>query len=150
MSEVMPFSSLDAHWHQRAGQVAQLFASVPVAPGACILTMLGQSSAQTAVLWACAQAQVQAVVMPADAAQQAVAQVIAQHQPSVVVCASGVFGWVSKLAFVAGTAAVYTCGEAQEGTLLDRAVHFDIKSHALPPHTMPSVLRYDAKGVAQA
>jgi len=49
---------------------------------------------------------------------------MAEIKPAVVVCAPEMFGWMSKLAFLNGAAAIYTCGEAGEGTLLFRASHF--------------------------
>jgi len=46
---------------------------------------------------------------------------IGNAEPAVVVCAGADFGWVSKLAFKAGTRHVYTLNEDRSGTLLDRA-----------------------------
>jgi malonyl-CoA/methylmalonyl-CoA synthetase len=42
-------------------------------------------------------------------------------EPSVVVCAPKSFGWVSKLAFEAGVAHVFTLGDDRSGALLERA-----------------------------
>ncbi|HVZ43430.1 MAG TPA: malonyl-CoA synthase [Ramlibacter sp.] len=44
-------------------------------------------------------------------------------EPAVVVCSPGDFGWVSKLAFAAGTRHVFTLGDDRTGSLLDRAAH---------------------------
>ena len=49
---------------------------------------------------------------------------IADAQPSVVVCTGANFGWISKLAFKAGTAHVFTLNEDRTGTLLERASQF--------------------------
>ena len=46
---------------------------------------------------------------------------IGNAEPSVVVCSSKNFGWVSRLAFQAGTQHVFTMNEDRSGTLLDRA-----------------------------
>lgn len=48
---------------------------------------------------------------------------IGNAEPSVVVCAGKNFGWVSKLAFKAGTKHVFTLNEDRTGTLLERASH---------------------------
>jgi malonyl-CoA/methylmalonyl-CoA synthetase len=46
---------------------------------------------------------------------------IGNAEPAVVVCAGKNFGWVSKIAFKAGTPHVFTLGDDRSGTLLDRA-----------------------------
>jgi malonyl-CoA/methylmalonyl-CoA synthetase len=63
------------------------------------------------------------VYLPLNPAYQAseLEYFIANAEPAVVVCAPADFGWVSKLAFKAGTRHVYTLGEDRAGTLLDRA-----------------------------
>jgi malonyl-CoA/methylmalonyl-CoA synthetase len=47
---------------------------------------------------------------------------IGNAEPALVVCAGKNFGWVSKLAFKAGTRHVFTLNEDRTGTLLERAV----------------------------
>ena len=44
-------------------------------------------------------------------------------QPSVVVCTTRNFGWVSKLSFTAGTGHVFTLDDDRSGSLLQRAAH---------------------------
>ena len=63
------------------------------------------------------------VYLPLNTAYQAaeLEYFIGNAEPAVVVCAPADFGWVSKLAFKAGTRHVYTLGEDRTGTLLDRA-----------------------------
>ena len=63
------------------------------------------------------------VFLPLNTAYQAaeIEYFIANAEPAVVVCAGKNFGWVSKLAFVAGTQHVFTLNEDRSGTLLDRA-----------------------------
>jgi malonyl-CoA/methylmalonyl-CoA synthetase len=46
---------------------------------------------------------------------------IGNAEPAVVVCSKKNFGWVSRTAFKAGTAHVFTLDEDRTGTLLDRA-----------------------------
>ena len=48
---------------------------------------------------------------------------IGDAAPSVVVCSGSNFGWVSKLAFQAGTPWVFTLNDDRSGSLLARAVH---------------------------
>ena len=63
------------------------------------------------------------VFLPLNTAYQAseIEYFIGNAEPAVVVCAGKNFGWVSKLAFLAGTKHVYTLNEDRTGTLLDRA-----------------------------
>jgi malonyl-CoA/methylmalonyl-CoA synthetase len=44
-------------------------------------------------------------------------------EPAVVVCSAANFGWVSKIAFKAGTRHVFTLNDDRTGSLLDRAAH---------------------------
>ena len=46
---------------------------------------------------------------------------IGNAEPAVVVCTSGNFGWVSKIAFKAGTQYVFTLNDDRSGSLLERA-----------------------------
>jgi malonyl-CoA/methylmalonyl-CoA synthetase len=46
---------------------------------------------------------------------------IGNAEPAVVVCSGAHFGWVSKIAFKAGTQHVFTLNEDRTGSLLDRA-----------------------------
>ncbi len=63
------------------------------------------------------------VYLPLNTAYQAaeIEYFIGNAEPAVVVCASKHFAWVSRIAFSAGSAHVFTLGEAREGTLLERA-----------------------------
>lgn len=63
------------------------------------------------------------VYLPLNTAYQAaeLEYFIGNAEPAVVVCAGRHFGWVSKLAFLAGTQRVFTLNEDRTGTLLDRA-----------------------------
>ncbi len=46
---------------------------------------------------------------------------IGDAEPAVVVCTGANFGWVSKIAFMAGTQYVFTLNDNRTGSLLDRA-----------------------------
>ncbi|HXD38980.1 MAG TPA: malonyl-CoA synthase [Ramlibacter sp.] len=48
---------------------------------------------------------------------------IANSEPAVVVCSAANFGWVSKIAFKAGSRHVFTLNDDRTGSLLDRAAH---------------------------
>jgi malonyl-CoA/methylmalonyl-CoA synthetase len=63
------------------------------------------------------------VYLPLNNAYQAdeLRYFIGNAEPSVVVCAPRNFGWVSKIAFLAGVQHVFTLGDDRTGTLLDRA-----------------------------
>ena len=65
------------------------------------------------------------VYLPLNTAYQAgeIEYFIGNAEPAVVVCAPKHFAWVSRIAFSAGTAHVFTLGEARDGSLLERAAH---------------------------
>jgi malonyl-CoA/methylmalonyl-CoA synthetase len=68
------------------------------------------------------------VFLPLNTAYQSaeIEYFIGNAEPAVVVCSPKNFGWVSKLAFQAGTQNVFTLGDDRTGTLLERAaVHSD-------------------------
>jgi malonyl-CoA/methylmalonyl-CoA synthetase len=74
------------------------------------------------------------VYLPLNTAYQAAEldYFIGNATPAVVVCPSKSFGWVSKLAFVAGTGHVFTLNDDRTGTLLERAsFHSDQHSPAV-------------------
>ena len=65
------------------------------------------------------------VFLPLNTAYQSaeIEYFIGDAEPSVVVCSAGNFGWISKIAFKAGTQHVFTLGDDRSGSLLDRAAH---------------------------
>ena len=65
------------------------------------------------------------VFLPLNTAYQSaeLGYFIGNAEPAVVVCASRNFGWVSKLAFQAGSGYVFTLDDDRTGTLLQRAAH---------------------------
>ena len=64
------------------------------------------------------------VYLPLNNAYQAgeIEYFVGNAEPAVVVCTPANFGWVSKIAFRAGTKNVFTLGDDRSGTLLERAV----------------------------
>ena len=71
------------------------------------------------------------VFLPLNTAYQAaeIEYFIGNAEPAVVVCAGKNFGWVSKIAFLAGTQHVFTLNDDRSGTLLDRGA-FQPDQHA--------------------
>ncbi|MEJ7929922.1 malonyl-CoA synthase [Ramlibacter sp. AN1015] len=65
------------------------------------------------------------VFLPLNTAYQSaeIEYFIGNAEPAVVVCSPAHFGWVSKLAFQAGTRHVFTLGDDRSGSLLERAMH---------------------------
>ena len=65
------------------------------------------------------------VFLPLNTAYQSaeIEYFIGNAEPAVVVCGGGNFGWVSKIAFKAGTRHVFTLDDDRTGTLLERAAH---------------------------
>ncbi len=65
------------------------------------------------------------VFLPLNTAYQAteLQYFIGNAEPALVVCSGRHFGWISKLAFAAGTRHVYTLDDDRSGTLLDRAAY---------------------------
>ncbi|RZI98726.1 MAG: malonyl-CoA synthase, partial [Rubrivivax sp.] len=65
------------------------------------------------------------VFLPLNTAYQSaeIEYFIGNAEPAVVVCSQKNFGWVSKIAFKAGTRHVFTLDDDRSGTLLDRAGH---------------------------
>ncbi len=65
------------------------------------------------------------VFLPLNTAYQSaeIEYFIGNAEPAVVVCSGAHFGWVSKIAFKAGTEHVFTLNDDRTGSLLERAAH---------------------------
>ena len=65
------------------------------------------------------------VFLPLNTAYQSaeIEYFIGDAEPAVVVCTAKNFGWVSRLAFKAGTQNVFTLNDDRTGSLLERAAH---------------------------
>ena len=101
--------------------LANVLASLDIAPGSRVAAHTDKSV--EALLWYLAVLRAGHVYLPLNTAyQQAELEYfIGNAEPAVVVCASRNFPWVSKLAFKAGVAHVFTLDDDRSGTLLERA-----------------------------
>ena len=74
------------------------------------------------------------VYLPLNTAYQAgeIEYFIGNAEPSVVVCSGKNFGWVSKLAFKAGTKNVFTLNDDRTGSLLERAALMSDRHEVAP------------------
>jgi malonyl-CoA/methylmalonyl-CoA synthetase len=77
------------------------------------------------------------VFLPLNTAYQSaeIEYFIGNAEPAVVVCSGANFGWVSKIAFKAGTQHVFTLNEDRTGSLLDRASHQSDQHQVVPRQT---------------
>ena len=80
------------------------------------------------------------VFLPLNTAYQSaeVAYFVGNAEPAVVVCTGKNFGWVSKIAFQAGTRHVFTLNDDRTGSLLERAAHHS--DQHTPAHCGPDDL----------
>ncbi|WP_298835321.1 malonyl-CoA synthase [uncultured Piscinibacter sp.] len=103
--------------------MANLLASLQLPSGARVAVQTEKSV--EALLLYLAVLRAGYVYLPLNTAYQAaeIEYFIGNAEPSVVVCSGRNFGWVSKIAFKAGTQHVFTLNEDRTGTLLDRAAH---------------------------
>ena len=74
------------------------------------------------------------VFLPLNTAYQSgeIEYFVGNAEPAVVVCSSKNFGWVSKIAFKAGTQHVFTLDDDRTGSLLQRAAHHN-EQHTVVP-----------------
>ena len=74
------------------------------------------------------------VFLPLNTAYQSgeIEYFIGNAEPAVVVCSPANFGWVSKIAFKAGTRHVFTLGDDRTGSLLNRAAHHSDQHTPVP------------------
>ena len=101
--------------------LANLLGSLDLPPGARIAVQV-EKSVEAAMLYL-ATLRAGYVFLPLNTAYQSaeIEYFIGNAEPAVVVCSSRNFGWVSKIAFKAGTAQVFTLDDDRSGTLLERA-----------------------------
>ncbi|MDE2416546.1 MAG: malonyl-CoA synthase [Burkholderiales bacterium] len=110
--------------------VANLLESLDLEPGARIAVQV-EKSVEALILYL-ATLRAGLVYLPLNTAYQSaeMAYFIEDAQPAVVVCGRSNFGWISKMAFQAGTAHVFTLNDDRTGSLLDRAAQFS-RSHTI-------------------
>jgi len=112
--------------------IANLLASLELPAGSRVAVQT-EKSVETLMLYL-AVLRAGFVYLPLNTAYQAaeIGYFIGNAEPAVVVCAGRNFGWVSKIAFRAGTAHVFTLDEDRSGSLLARAAqHGDRHEPAL-------------------
>ncbi len=103
--------------------MANLLASLKLPAGARVAVQV-EKSVEAMVLYL-ATLRAGYVFLPLNTAYQSaeIEYFIGNAEPSVVVCTSRNFGWVSKIAFKAGTKNVFTLDDDRTGSLLERAAH---------------------------
>jgi len=103
--------------------MANLLRSLNLPEGARVAVQV-EKSVEAAMLYL-ATLRAGYVFLPLNTAYQSaeIEYFIGNAEPSVVVCSSKNFGWVSKIAFKAGTQNVFTLDDDRTGSLLTRAAH---------------------------
>ncbi len=103
--------------------IANLLASLQLPAGARVAVQTEKSVEALMLYLAVLRAGY--VYLPLNTAYQAaeIEYFVGNAEPSVVVCSGKNFGWVSKIAFQAGTKHVFTLNDDRTGTLLDRAAY---------------------------
>jgi malonyl-CoA/methylmalonyl-CoA synthetase len=103
--------------------MANLLASLDLPAGARIAVQV-EKSVEAMVLYL-ATLRAGFVFLPLNTAYQSaeIEYFIGNAEPAVVVCTSKNFGWVSKIAFKAGSLHVFTLDDDRTGSLLERASH---------------------------
>jgi malonyl-CoA/methylmalonyl-CoA synthetase len=106
-----------------SAMVANLLQSLGLPEGARIAVQV-EKSVEAMVLYL-ATLRAGFVFLPLNTAYQSaeIDYFIGNAEPAVVVCSSANFGWVSKIAFKAGTKNVFTLDDDRTGSLLERAAH---------------------------
>jgi malonyl-CoA/methylmalonyl-CoA synthetase len=106
-----------------SAMIANLLAGLKLPAGARVAVQVEKSV--EAMLLYLATLRAGYVFLPLNTAYQSaeIDYFIGNAEPSVVVCSSANFGWVSKIAFQAGTQHVFTLNDDRTGSLLERAAH---------------------------
>jgi len=113
-------------WHdldRASAMLANLLASLDLPLGSRIAVQVDKSV--EAMLLYLATLRSGHVFLPLNTAYQSaeIEYFIGNAEPAVVVCSPAHFGWVSKIAFKAGTQHVFTLGDDRTGSLLARTAH---------------------------
>ena len=103
--------------------MANLLVSLKLPAGAAVAVQV-EKSVEAMMLYL-ATLRAGYVFLPLNTAYQSaeIAYFIGNAEPAVVVCSRKNFGWVSKIAFKAGTQNVFTLDDDRTGSLLERAAH---------------------------
>ena len=112
-----------------SAMMANLLESLQIAPGSRIAVQVEKSVEAMMLYLATLRAGM--VFLPLNTAYQSaeIEYFVGNAEPAVVVCSSKNFGWVSKIAFKAGTQHVLTLDDDRTGSLLQRAVHHSDQHH---------------------
>jgi malonyl-CoA/methylmalonyl-CoA synthetase len=104
-------------------RIANLLDSLALPPGSRVAAKTDKSVEALMLYLAVLRAGL--VYLPLNPAYRAaeMTHFIADAEPAVVVCGTADFGWLSKLAFTAGTRHVFTLNGDRSGSLLERASH---------------------------
>lgn len=104
-------------------QIANLLGSLELPEGSRVAVQV-EKSVEALILYL-ATLRAGFVFLPLNTAYQSaeIEYFIGNAEPAVVVCTEKNFGWVSKIAFKAGTKHVFTLSENVTGSLLDRAAN---------------------------
>ena len=108
---------------EASAMLANLFEALALPPGSRIAVQV-EKSVEALMLYL-ATLRAGHVFLPLNTAYQSeeIRYFVENAEPAVVVCSPAHFGWVSKIAFVAGTRHVFTLDERRGGSLLQRAAH---------------------------
>jgi malonyl-CoA/methylmalonyl-CoA synthetase len=111
--------------------MANLLASLGLPAGARVAVQV-EKSVEAMMLYL-ATLRAGYVFLPLNTAYQSaeIEYFIGNAEPSLMVCSSKNFGWVSKIAFKAGTQNVFTLDDDRTGSLLDRAAHCSDRHEAV-------------------
>ncbi len=103
--------------------MANLLASLDLPAGARIAAQV-EKSVEALILYL-ATLRAGYVFLPLNTAyrEAEIGYFVGNAEPAVVVCSPANFGWVSKIAFNAGTRHVFTLDDQRQGSLLQRAAH---------------------------
>ena len=103
--------------------IANLLASLKIPEGSRIAVQVDKSV--EAMMLYLATLRAGYVFLPLNTAYQSaeIDYFVGNAEPAVVVCTARNFGWVSKIAFKAGTRHVFTLNDDRTGSLLERAAH---------------------------
>ncbi|GAB4397155.1 MAG: malonyl-CoA synthase [Rhodoferax sp.] len=106
-----------------SARLANFLHGLALSPGARIAVQV-EKSVEALMLYL-ATLRAGYVFLPLNTAYQSAEMeyFVRDAEPEVVVCTPGNFGWVSPLAFQAGTRWVFTLGDDRSGSLLERAAH---------------------------
>jgi len=118
-------SGLTYSWRdldQASAMLANLLESLELPPASRVAVQVEKSVEAMALYLATLRAG--HVFLPLNTAYQSdeITYFIGNAGPAVVVCTPANFGWVSKIAFKAGTQYVFTLGDDRSGSLLQRAL----------------------------